>query len=277
MYININKLNSKSLMELANNKKEEYKNAEPFPHIFLDDFFNEDILEKIINEFPDLSSKEDVTHFSNVTNEKFASKRGMKLLGKNTQGLLTYLNSSEFIDFLQIISSINEPLIPDPHFIGGGLHQSKKGGYLKVHADFAWHPETKLDRRVNMLIYLNKNWEESYEGHLQLYDEKMTVCVQKILPIYNRIVIFNTTDYSYHGVPDEINCPEQKTRNSFALYYYSNGRPSNEIRSSLENSSTIYKSRPGETLNYGFKHFIIQFLPPITYPILKSLKNLIKK
>ena len=99
----------------------------------------------------------------------------------------------------------------------------------------------------------------------------------KILPTFNKLVIFNTTDYTYHGVPDPINCPSDMTRKSLALYYFSNGRPASEIRSSLESQSTLFKQRAGEKFNYGIKNFIVQFIPPIALTILRPIKSLIKR
>ena len=266
-----------SLMDLAKKHKNEYKKALPFPFLCLEDFFKESLLEAIESEFPDLQTIKGGLHHSGTTDEKFASPRGDIYQQNNTKKLLSFLNGSEFIDFLQELTSIKEPLIPDPHFIGGGLHQNKPGGFLKVHVDFSKHPETKLDRRVNVLVYLNKKWKEEYGGHLTLFDKEMKECHHKILPTFNKIVIFNTTDFTYHGVPDPLNCPKNRTRKSLALYYFSNGRPSNEVRSLLENQSTIYKTRPGEKFNYNVKYFISLLIPPIALPALRFCKKIINR
>ena len=101
----------------------------------------------------------------------------------------------------------------------------------------------KLDRRLNVLIYLNKNWSDENGGQLELWNKEMTKCHQSIIPKYNRMVIFSTTTFSYHGNPNKVKCSEDKSRKSLALYYYSNGRPSNEKE--LGNHSTIFRKRPG--------------------------------
>ena len=101
----------------------------------------------------------------------------------------------------------------------------------------------KLDRRLNILIYLNKNWNDNYGGNLQLWNKEMTKCEKKISPEFNKMVIFSTTDFSYHGNPDKINCPKDNSRKSIAMYYYSNGRPSSERKLGLH--STIFRKRPG--------------------------------
>ena len=101
----------------------------------------------------------------------------------------------------------------------------------------------KLDRRLNILIYLNHNWTDNNGGHLELWDKDMARCEKKILPIFNRMVIFSTTDYSYHGNPNKVNVEQNYSRKSIALYYYSNGRPNSEKKLGLH--STIFRKRPG--------------------------------
>ena len=118
-----------------------------------------------------------------------------------------------------------QSLIPDPSFQGGGLHQIVPGGKLGIHADFNKHSRFGLDRRLNLLLYLNKNWREEYGGHLELWDRDMTHCEAKVAPIFNRVMVFGTTDFTYHGHPDPLRCPEGMTRKSLALYYFSDGRP----------------------------------------------------
>lgn len=154
--------------------------------------------------------------------------------------ILLEMNSGAFIKFLEKLSGI-EGLIPDPFYNGGGIHRIERGGKLDVHADYNVHPVTRLDRRVNVLLYLNRDWKDEYGGCLELWDKEMTAAKARILPVFNRFAMFSTTDWSYHGHPDPLSCPEDKARMSFALYYYTNGRPENE---KSEPHSTIYKKRP---------------------------------
>ena len=142
----------------------DYLNAEPFPSIYIDDFFDEQFLNQVLNEFPDLS-KLDSINFNDPNQKKFAGK-GELTFGHNTRLLMHYLNSEPFLLFLTKLTGIKEKLISDPYFEGGGLHEIKQGGLLKVHADFNKHSETRLDRRINVLVYLNKDSEfvEIYVG-----------------------------------------------------------------------------------------------------------------
>ena len=225
------------LEKLALEFSEQYRNAQPFPNIVIDNFLPDSILEEVLDEFPKPRSI-DWQNFDKTTEKKLASTSELQM-GPATRFLLYQLNSSIFINFLENLTGI-EGIIPDPHFAGGGLHQIEPGGFLKVHADFNKHRKLKLDRRLNLLIYLNKNWQEEYGGHFEMWDRDMLACQKKILPIFNRCVIFNTSDFSYHGHPDPLTCPEGLTRKSLAMYYYSNGRPKNEISST---HSTIFKQR----------------------------------
>lgn len=262
------------LKELATNYHQDYLNAEPFPHIVIDDFLPPEILEQILEEFPQPKSI-NWQSFENKSEKKLASTSELQM-GETTRFLLYQLNSSIFMDFLEQLTGING-IIPDPHFVGGGLHQIEKGGYLKVHVDFNKHTRLKLDRRLNLLLYLNKNWQEEYGGYLQLWDREVKECHQKVLPIFNRCVIFGTTDFSYHGHPDPLTCPEDRTRKSLALYYYSNGRPAEEV--SDFDHSTIFKARPDEDLTEEIsqsekaKLLIKKFIPPILIDLAKVVKK----
>jgi Rps23 Pro-64 3,4-dihydroxylase Tpa1-like proline 4-hydroxylase len=166
-------------------------------------------------------------------------------MGPATRRLLAELNSATFIDFLERLTGI-AGLIPDPHFEGGGLHQIERGGHLKVHADFNRHPRTGLERRLNVLIYLNRDWKDEYGGAFELWNEDMTTSEEKVMPYFNRCVIFSTTSKSYHGHPEPLTCSAGETRKSIALYYYSKERPAEE-RGPAHN--TLFQARPGENLD----------------------------
>ncbi|MCT7949703.1 2OG-Fe(II) oxygenase [Ancylothrix sp. C2] len=263
------------LQNLALQHREEYAAAQPFPHIVIDNFLPEWVLEGILEEFPKPKSI-DWQKFENSAEKKLASKGEMQM-GDKTRLLLYQLNSSTFINFLEKLTGI-DGLVPDPHFVGGGLHQIERGGFLKMHVDFNKHGQLKLDRRLNLLIYLNKNWQEEYGGYLELWDSEMTRCEKKILPIFNRCVVFSTTDFSYHGHPEPLTCPEGQTRKSLALYYYSNGRPAHEIAE--EGHSTVFKARPTDNFKEEetstgekMKTFVKKLVPPIFI----DLKNAVIK
>jgi hypothetical protein len=240
-------LDSASLQRTAERLHEQYCNEVPFPHIVMDGLFSEEQLRGVLREFPE-PGQIDWNQFANREERKLASTAESQM-GEATRLLLYQLNSSTFINFLETLTGI-DGLIPDPHFWGGGLHQITRGGYLKIHADFNVHEKLRLDRRLNLLLYLNQDWKEEYGGHLELWNRDMSRCEKRVLPIFNRCVVFSTTDYSYHGHPEPLACPESLTRKSLALYYYSNGRPSEETSNA---HGTWFKKRPSEKLG-GIPH-----------------------
>lgn len=128
-----------------------------------------------------------------------------------------------------------------------------------------------------MIVYLNRHWKEEYGGNLELWNREMTRCERRVLPIFNRCVIFNTTDFSYHGHPEPLTCPEGMTRKSLALYYYSNGRPAEELSDA---HSTLFQSRPGEIMRRdvaevkrGPEAVVKALLPPIVTNAIVSRKE----
>lgn len=261
------------LLSAGYNAHAAYRKAEPYPHICLDNFLDAGVVAGVAAEFPELGGKEDI-RFSDPNQLKLAS-RGEHRFGPVTRELVHFLNSGPFLEYLSALTGIRG-LIPDPYFSGGGLHEIRRGGFLKIHADFNKHPDLQLDRRINLLLYLNKNWEESYGGHFELWDRDMKQCVRKLLPVFNRMVIFNTTDLSYHGHPDPLACPEDRSRRSLALYYYTNGRPRGEIRSD-NRINTRFRARGKDSVkmkNYNrVKDLITNVTPPFLLKLLyKRLK-----
>ena len=230
------------LDEICIKRKSSFDSAKPFPHISFDDFFNNHYLDKILNDFPDMSKNREAYEFKTKTDKKIISS-SQSFLSDQIINFFNFLNSHKFLTFLQKLSGVETYLIPDPYLSGGGLHETKNGGFLKVHSDFRLHPTLGLDRRINVLIFLNKNWKEEWGGHLELWNKDMSKCETKILPIFNRMVIFKTSDYTYHGHPDALNCPNTVSRKSIALYYYSNGRPDSEINKDNFHHRTLFQKR----------------------------------
>jgi Rps23 Pro-64 3,4-dihydroxylase Tpa1-like proline 4-hydroxylase len=251
-----------------------YSSALPFSHIVMDNFIKPEILKLVVDEFPNLSSqKEAVTKFENNKEVKFASQ-GMQILSPSALNLNSYLQSDVMLQWLNDLTGINETLISDPYLSGGGYHEIKTGGFLKIHADFNKHPKINLDRRLNMLIYLNENWNNEWGGDLHLFDEKVDTAVQKIFPLFNRAVIFNTTSSSYHGHPDPLKCPRERSRRSLAYYYYTAGNlKNNDFKQS---HSTLFRPRKNEQFKNSYKMNIKSFLRELTPPILiKIIKKIL--
>ncbi|MGI9544219.1 MAG: 2OG-Fe(II) oxygenase [Cyclobacteriaceae bacterium] len=228
-YVNLHKI-SATLSGL----KEKWNNAKPFRYLVIDGFLHPDKADEAYKAYPDLTSLDwDNTTYINQKNKfqkrDFEADSFYDLLFKE-------LNSEEFLKTIEDITGIRS-LLPDRSLFGGGLHQSVKGAFLDIHIDYNIHPETKKHRRLNILIYLNQDWRPEYNGDLELWDMKKKKCIEKIHPDFNRCVIFETNNISFHGHPRPLNTPDSVSRKSIAAYYYTATRPRDEIKNE---HSTIY-------------------------------------
>ena len=200
-----------------------YAAGEPYPHILFDDFLEPAAIRSAVEEFPPLDP-EQWNNYLHANERKFS----------NT-------DPTSWGPTLGV-----EGLIADPSLEGGGLHQSTTGGFLNMHADFTVHPHNrKLQRRANILLYLNPDWNSEWGGDLELWDRQMTACVKTVAPIANRVLIFSTDPDSFHGHPEPMTCPEGTARRSMALYYFS-------VEDDPLIRSTEYRSRPDDSRTRSF-------------------------
>lgn len=246
----------------------QYVSASPFPHIAIDDFLPPQVLERCLAEFP---TKASAGATFDRDQERFKSQFNPDEMGPWLRSLFYGFNSRPFIQLLQNITGI-KGLIPDPYFLGAGFHEITNGGHLSVHADFNHHKPMDLERRINVLIYLNKGWPESYGGSLELWDHGMKSCVRKLAPEFNRCVIFNTTSESWHGNPDPVNHPNGVTRKSIALYYYTS-----TWSQAKRDHTTQFRVRPGtgdrQDWRVGLTEAVADLVPPILYRQLKKSRR----
>ncbi|NDI84630.1 2OG-Fe(II) oxygenase [Undibacterium crateris] len=223
--------------------KEVFLNAKPFQSLVIDNVFDVDVLREVVREFADIrhnTSYYDATTVGKLTCDDW------NLFPPAIFNLISYLNCGSFISLLSELTGIDE-LTSDPYLLGGGVHETLPGGFLKIHTDFNYHNTLKLDRRINAILFLNENWEPSWGGELVLASTDMSI-QKKIEPIFNRLVIFNTNDFSFHGQPDPHTFPEGNSRKSIAMYYYANGRPEHETISAK--IGTTYKARHAGDLTF---------------------------
>lgn len=217
-----------------------YQAASPFPHVVIDDFLPPALLDKVLTRFDASRRGLDDMSFDRPQ-ERFKSSFQPDSLDDDLRQLFYSFNSRPFIRVMENITGI-KGLIPDPYFLGAGIHEIKQGGHLSIHADFNHHVPMNLERRINVLIYLNKDWQPDYGGSLELWDEGMGRCFHSIVPTFNRCVIFNTTSNSQHGNPQPIAHPEGISRKSIALYYYTS-----TWDGSKRSHTTQFQVRPGST------------------------------
>lgn len=201
----------------------------PFKHLYVDNFFPLEFAEMCYKSFPevnttdwDASKDEDIEiKFRTKWESEFDAPDGIV-------SAIRILNSSIFLNAMSVAMGITK-IVPDPYFSGGGLNVTNRGGLLDVHVDGNYHDATSLNRRLNAILYLNHGWENSWGGQFGLYNETGDSCVKKIAPIFNRLVVFDSHDKSFHGLPDPINFPSQTPRRSIILYYYTKeARPANQ-------------------------------------------------
>ena len=229
-------------------------------------------MESVLDEFPDLSQlKESVSNYNSGTELKYASE-GMGPLSDSAFTLTSYINSGVMMDWLSDVTGINDSLISDPYLRGGGYHEIKRGGFLKVHADFNKHERYFIDRRLNLLIYLNKSWDRSWGGGLQFFDRSMRRSLKTIYPDFNTAVLFTTTSETLHGHPDPLTCPVDRSGKSLAYYFYSAGE--GLLGTESKRHTTLFYPRQGESLQAGTRNVrakINDFIPPILSRAIRRL------
>lgn len=216
-----------------------YAAQHPFPHIVIDDFLPKPLIESILAHFPVENTGEEV-HYEKGYKGLHKRQINPNACDAYLKNVFAFFNSAPILAFFEGLTAI-DGLIPDPYFTGGGLHETKRGGLLGVHADFRINRKLHVERRINAIIYLNKSWEASYGGNLELWDNQMTHCVKQIEPIFNRCVVFNTDHDSNHGHPEPLNTPDHISRKSIALYYYT---ASMRVYDDFVEHRTHYKPRP---------------------------------
>ncbi|MDP9124914.1 MAG: 2OG-Fe(II) oxygenase [Pseudomonadota bacterium] len=255
---------ARSLGSLLN---DDYTKADPFPHIVLDDFLPAALAQQVLSRFPT-----GVRASDGVFNIGYGGEHKRQILPEDcdryARELFQFFNSRPILQFLEGLTGI-DGLLPDPYFMGGGFHEISRGGRLGVHADFRINSQLHLQRRLNMLIYLNPEWNDEWAGCLELWSRDMKRCVEKVAPLLNRCVVFNTEADTWHGHPDPLNIPEDKTRKSIALYYYS---ASQGIYNEVPARSTMYVARPNDSAEnkaaareFRFEEYLKEWVPPVAY------------
>ena len=252
-------LNIEDLRERLSVLKTEFATAHPYQHVVIDNFLPANVFQQAMADF-DVVSKEQWTGYLHVNERKFANSNP-DTWGPTLQQIANELNSPEFVSLLEELTGIPNLLI-DPTFEGGGLHQSLRGGFLNMHADFTVHPhQRQWKRRLNLLLYCNETWLPEYGGGLELWDATMSHAEKVVQPLGNRVLIFATDATSFHGHPDPLQCPDGVARRSMALYYFTYEDKPN-VR------STEYRARP----NDGTKGILI-YLDKMTLRIFDKAKR----
>ncbi len=249
---------------------EKYQSGKPYHHICLDNFLPIAVIEKVREELGNLPESE---RSFDAAQERYKSQYAPDRLPDYTRHLFQMFNSRAFILFLEEMTGI-KGLIPDPYFVGGGIHKTLTGGHLDIHADFNLHPHMKVERRLNVLIYLNPDWKAEYGGSFEIWENDMSRQVASFAPIENRMCCFSTGSNTFHGNPEPVNHPDGLPRQSIALYYYTA-----TWDASRKEHSTIFKPRPGssdQSEARARRHALLQeVLPPFLFrPVIRRLQKI---
>ncbi|MEO1050650.1 MAG: 2OG-Fe(II) oxygenase [Bacteroidota bacterium] len=232
-------INYKKLQDQKEELNQKWNNQKPFRYLVIDDFLLEEKAEALHDAYPKVEDAawENTTYINQKNKFVKTNFEDAPVLAE----IFDELNGQSFRDILSGITSI-DGILADENLFGAGLHQSINGAFLDVHVDFNIHPETNYHRRMNLLIYMNKDWKESYNGYLELWDMSEKKQIENVSPKFNRAVIFETNEISYHGHPKKLNTPKGVTRKSISVYYYTETRPKNEI---ADSHNTIYANTQG--------------------------------
>lgn len=239
----ISPLLNPAVVAAADHLHQQFSQARPFRHVQVDHFLDEQFCRRLLDEFPDFDTRAALNENGEVGGK--ATQEKMQRLGPSYRQLDDLVRGQAFRDLISRITGIPD-LQYDPHYFGGGTHENRQGQDLDPHVDFNFHPISRQHRRLNLIIYLNPEWQDEWGGSLQLHrdpylppdqDEIVT-----LTPLLNRCVMFETTENSWHGFT-RINLPADRqalSRKSFALYYYTDTRPAEEA---AEEHSTVYVER----------------------------------
>jgi len=195
-----------------------YLAAEPYPHLVLDNYFDPDVLDRVASEFPGRGGRDWLSY--DTANEVKRTSRGALDLPAFSQAFLWRVCAPPMMRFLREATG-HADLCVDPLFHGGGMHESFRGGWLNMHADWTRHPVLPLTRRLNLIVYLNRDWDPAWGGALELKSPGGGGAVAKVEPLFNRAVVFPTTPETLHGFPDPIGCPGDRSRKSVSWFYWS--------------------------------------------------------
>lgn len=225
------------LDRLADGLHADFVAATPYPHIVIDNFLRPECVAELARVFPLPDDAVAWERFGIHSVEmKLASARE-EIFPVALRQAIHDLNAGPFLNFLERLSGI-EHLLPDPHLTGGGIHLSRQGDHLGIHADFNWHPRIQAHRRLNLLIYLTPHWQAEYGGELELWNTRGDQLERCVEPVFNRAVLFATRSDTFHGHPKPWAAPAGIYRQSVALYYYTSSRPAEEMKPA---HSTLYK------------------------------------
>jgi hypothetical protein len=209
---------------------EAFRSASPFRHVVIDEFLEPALAQRLLAEFPRFEDRYALNEMGEVGGK--AVRTEVRALSEPYRALDAYIRTPEFLRFVSEVTGIPD-LLYDPDYVGGGTHENVHGQSLDPHVDFNYHPGTKWHRRLNLIVYLNPEWDAAWGGNLELHRDPWSAAAnetRRVLPLMNRCVIFETTETSWHGFTRIELPPDRRglSRKSFAIYLYTRERPAPE-------------------------------------------------
>ena len=245
-----------------------YRNSLPFPHLVIDNLFPEAVLDSVLSEMAQMR-REQWSNIENDTRERTARMRSAAEMGPAGSQLINTVHSAAFLYLLAEITGI-EQLLPDPYLQGAGYALMRRGDYFNVHADRNVAYDTGLTRRLAMIIFLNKSWNREYHGQLELWSNDGKRCDVSIDPLFNRSVIFEVEYPNFHGVPTPLECPADRTRQSFIAYFHTVGvKP----KPNFKPHSSVFAPRYYGTNRVTLRSILRDMTPPL---LIRAIRRLSK-
>jgi Rps23 Pro-64 3,4-dihydroxylase Tpa1-like proline 4-hydroxylase len=220
--IDLDSILNTNILRAAGRLRDEFARNAPFPHIVIDGLFSAELLQLAHDEFEKVSGV-DWDRYDSVDELKRGSNQHVQF-GPATQLYFNAIHARSFVQFVARVSGI-DGLLPDPLLFAGGMHEIPDGGHFSVHLDFNRHPITGLRNRLVLITYLNKEWQPSYGGALELWNREDDTKAVEVSPHFGRTIIFAQSPNTWHGHPVPVQAPDRRPRRSLAAYYYSNDGP----------------------------------------------------
>ena len=227
----------------ADQYRAQFLEAQPFKHVVIEDFFESALAEQLLAEFPRFDSGL-ARNEGGATGGK-AVNTDIRAISPAYRRLYDAIGGSAFLELVNRLSGIPD-LILDAKMFGGGTHENLHGQELDPHVDFNYDEARQLHRRLNLIVYLNKDWRREWGGALEIHSNPRRPEENQIFsydPLFNRCVMFETNEYSWHGFP-RINLPPDRrhlSRKSISIYLYTTTRPAEET---APLHATFYVQRP---------------------------------
>jgi Rps23 Pro-64 3,4-dihydroxylase Tpa1-like proline 4-hydroxylase len=231
-----------ALQRSSGDLRAQYLAARPWPHLVLHDLFRSSALVSIKEECVLIPPRQ----MNRQDGRAQVKEETSELPGPESRRMFELFEGPEFINFLEQITGVDE-LISDPSHVYAGVHRSRPGAFTLIHRDFRRHPQTMLHHRVNVLLYLNQDWQESFGGHLELWPSDMARRERLVVPSANTLVLWETHDQTLHGFPEPVACPPGDARIALASYYYTTEPRSEKVK----RRGPVFARRPQDSWRTG--------------------------